>query len=178
MSRKLPSPPPTEDQVRRHWNAQDKSVSQPLYTRDPGVSIVSTPGEVGRIVEAAKQGETVPTYKLRNSEGIIPDPIARTSDLIIKSHKGMSKDKFSKLIASPLDQQCYLALYGEMTDYQRAQIWQRITKQAFDEQQAALAEAHRRHQLDQKRTEQMLKGISMQQRIVAAEAKRGKVSSE
>jgi len=49
-----------------------------------------------------------------------------------------------------------------MSDYQRAQIWQRIHKQAFDEQQAALAEAHRRHQLDQKKTDQLLKARSLQ----------------
>lgn len=175
MARKKTPPAPTPEQVEKHLKAQPKSVFQPLYTRDPCMTIVSTPGEVERIIEGAKEGEKVPAFKLRNTDEILPDPLARTSDLIIKHHKGMSKKAFAKLVASPLEQQCFLALYGEMTDYQRAQIWQRIHKQAFDEQQAALAEAHRRHALDQRKTEQLLKARSLQERIAAAEAKRGKV---
>ncbi|MBT0671276.1 hypothetical protein HT136_23170 [Novosphingobium profundi] len=174
MASKKLSPPPTQDQVDRHWKAQDKAVSQPLHTRDPGVTIANTEGDVSRIIDAARDGEKAPAYKLRNTIGIIDDPLARTSDLIVKHHKGMSAKEFTKLIGSPLEQQVYLALYGDMKDFQRAQIWQRISKQAFDEQQAALAEAHRRHALDQKRTDQMLKGIAMQERIEAAKAKRNK----
>lgn len=175
MAKNKTPPPPTQDQVDKHWKAQDKSVFQPLYTRDPGVSIVSTPGEVERVIEAAREGESVPAYKLRNTDQIVPDPLARTADLLKKAHKGMSKAEFTKLVGSTLDQQVYLALYGEMTDFQRAQIWQRIHKQAFDEQQAALAEAHRRHQVDQKRTDQLIAAKKLQQRIADAAAKRGQV---
>ena len=175
MAKNKTPPPPTQDQVDKHWKAQDKSVFQPPYTRDPGVSIVNHPGEVERVLEAAREGETEPVYKLRNTDGIIPDPLARTADLLKKAHRGMSKAEFTKLVGSTLDQQVYLALYGDMSDFQRAQIWQRIHKQAFDEQQAALAEAHRRHQLDQRKTEQLLKAKSLQQRIADAAAKRGKV---
>jgi hypothetical protein len=148
----------------------------PPYTRDPCVSIVTTPGEVSRILDAAKDGETVPTYMLRNSDGIVADPLARTADLLKKAHKGMMREAFAALVGSTLDQQCYLALYGDMSDYQRAQIWQRIHKQAFDEQQAALAEAHRRHQLDQKKTDQLLKAQDIQRRMIAAKAARHEVS--
>lgn len=175
MAKKTTSPPPTQAQVDKHWKAQEKSVFQPPYTRDPGLTIANTQGEVSRIVDAAREGEIAPAFKLRNGEKIQEDPIARTSELIVKAHKGMSKANFAKLVASPLDQQVYLALYGIMTDFQRAQIWQRIHKQAFDEQQAALAEAHRRHQLEQKRTDQLLKSRSMQERMLRAAAITGKV---
>lgn len=167
---------PTQAEVEKHLKAQPKSVFQKPYTRDPGVSIVTTKGEVERVIEGAKTGDTVPTYLLRNAGQPVPDPLARTADLLKKAHKGMSREDFSALVASTLDQQVYLALYGHMSDYQRAQIWQRIHKQAFDEQQAALAEAHRRHAIDQKKTDQLLKARSLQERITAAEAKRGKVA--
>ena len=175
MAKNETPPPPSPEQVKKHFQAQEKSVFQKPYTRDPGVTIVTTPGEVSRILDAAQQGETVSAFKLRNTDEILPDPVARASDLLQKAHGGMSGDDFAALVASPLDEQCRLALYGQMSDYQRAQIWQRIHKQAFEEQQAALAEAHRRHQLDQKKTDQLLKAKSLQQRMADAAAKRGKV---
>lgn len=175
MAKNKTPPPPSPEQVEKHFQAQQKSVFQKPYTRDPGVTIVSTQGEVARIIDAAREGETVPAFRLRNTDEILSDPVARTSDLLRKAHRGMEKADFAALIGSTLDQQCYLALYGHMSDYQRAQIWQRIHKQAFDEQQAALAEAHRRHQLDQKKTDQLLKARSLQERIADAAAKRGKV---
>lgn len=175
MAQNKTPPPPTQKQVDKHWGQQERSVSLPPNTRDPGVSIVGTQDEASRIIDAAREGETVPAFRLRNAEGIVADPIARTATLLKKAHGGMSREDFAALVGSTLDQQCYLALYGQMSDYQRAQIWQRIHKQAFDEQQAALAEAHRRHQLDQKKTDQLLKARSLQERMAAAAAKRGKV---
>ncbi|NWK96696.1 hypothetical protein DM806_13705 [Sphingobium lactosutens] len=172
MAQNKTPPPPTQKQVDKHWGQQERAVSRPLYETDPGVSIVTTQGEASRIIDAAREGATVPAFRLRNADGIVDDPLARTATLLKKAHGGMPREDFAALVSSTLDQQCYLALYGQMSDYQRAQIWQRIHKQAFDEQQAALAEAHRRHQLDQKQADQMLKGISMQQRIQEAEAKR------
>lgn len=168
-------PAPTQEQVDKHFNAQPKSVFQQPYTRDPGLTIANSKGEVERVIDAARDGETVPAFKLRHAEQPGPDPLARTADLLRKAHKGMSRDEFAALVNTTLDQQCYLALYGQMSDYQRAQIWQRIHKQAFDEQQAALAEAHRQHGIAQRKTDQLLKAKSLQERIAAAEAKRGKV---
>ncbi|OAH42777.1 hypothetical protein AX777_05935 [Sphingobium yanoikuyae] len=175
MARNKTPPPPTQAQVDKHWKAQEKSVFQPPYTRDPGLTIANTPGEVSRIVDAARDGEIVPAFKLRNGEQLIEDPVARTSELIVKAHKGMPKEDFAKLIASPLDQQIYHAHYGHMSDFQRCQVWARIEKQTFEKQQAALAEAHRIHQREQKKTDQLLKSRSMQERMLKAAAITGKV---
>ncbi|WP_031298939.1 hypothetical protein [Sphingobium lactosutens] len=172
MAQNKTPPPPTQKQVDKHWGQQERSVSLPPYTRDPGVSIVGTQDEASRIIDAAREGETVPAFRLRNADAIVADPIARTATLLKKAHGGMSREDFAGLVGSTLDQQCYLALYGHMSDYQRAQIWQRIHKQAFDEQQAALAEAHRRHERDRKMTTALMSARKMQQDILAAEAKR------
>jgi hypothetical protein len=166
---------PTADQVEQHWKAQEKSVFQAPYARDPGVTIANGVSDVERQLVAAQAGQTAPAFRLRNTDTIVADPLARTAELIRKAHDGLSEEEFKAVVASPLDELARLALYGKMSDYQRAQVWQKLYRQAFDEQQAALQEAHRAQQRDAKRTEQLLKGRALQERIEAAKAKRGKV---
>ena len=102
MAKNKTPPPPSPEQVEKHFQAQQKSVFQKPYSRDPGVTIVSTQGEVARIIDAAREGETVPAFKLRNTDEILADPVARTSDLLRKAHQGMEKADFAALIGSTL----------------------------------------------------------------------------
>ncbi|KKI22246.1 hypothetical protein XM50_00885 [Sphingomonas sp. Ag1] len=88
----------------------------------------------------------------------------------------MPADEFRQLVQTPIEQQAYLALYGDMKDHQRAAIWDKINKGVFEAQQAALQEAHRAHQRDAKRTDQLLKGRALQERIAQHAAKSGKVA--
>lgn len=179
MSRAKSPPPPTEEDVAKHLKAQPKSVFQKPFTRDPCVTIVNSKADVERQLLAAQGGDALPAYMLRNTDNdFIADPLARTCDLLRKAHAGMPEPDFKKLIRTPIDQQVYLALYGDMKDFQRATVWQKLGKQVFDEQQAALQEAHRKHQLAAKQTDQLLKARSLQERIADAAAKRGKVSRD
>ncbi|WP_146037248.1 hypothetical protein [Novosphingobium guangzhouense] len=77
MAKNKTPPPPTQEQVDKHWKGQDKSVFQKPYTRDPGVTIATTQGEITRLHDAAKDGETAPAFKLRNTEVILEDPVGR-----------------------------------------------------------------------------------------------------
>jgi hypothetical protein len=176
MSKNKPVIAPTTEQVELHLRAQTKSVFQKPFTRDPCVTIATSKSDVERQLIAAQSGDVAPAYMLRNSDNdFVADPLARTCDLLRKAHAGMKEKDFKKLIRTPTDEQVYLAMYGDMKDFQRATVWQRLHKQVFDEQQAALQETHRKHQLDAKRTDQLLKGRSMQERMAEAAAKRGKV---
>lgn len=75
MANNKTPPAPTENQVKRHWDAQDTSVFQKPFTRDPGVTIVNTQAEVDRQLLAARDGEAVPAYRLRNTDDILADPL-------------------------------------------------------------------------------------------------------
>lgn len=171
------NPEPTPEQVAKHFAAQERSVFVPPYTRDPGVTIARTRGEIDRQLGAAMNGQTANAFRLRNASNPQPDPLARMCQLLRAAHDGMPADEFRQLVQSPIEQQAYLALFGDMKDHQRAAIWDKVGKQVFEAQQAALMEAHRAHQRDAKRTDQLLKGRALQERIAQHAAKRGQVDS-
>lgn len=171
----MKNPEPTKSEVDRHFAAQEASIFVPPRTRDPGVTIANSKAEVERQIGAALTGQTAHAFRLRNASDPQPDPLARMCSLLKAAHEGMAADDFKQLIQSPIEQQAYLALYGDMKDHQRAAIWDKINKGVFEAQQAALQEAHRAHQRDAKRTDQLLKGRALQERIAQAAAKRGQV---
>lgn len=166
---------PTKAEVDKHYAAQEASVFVPPYTRDPGVTIAQTPAEVNRLIGSALNGQTANAFRLRNASEPQPDPLARMCQLLVAAHEGMAADEFKQLVQSPIEQQAYLALFGDMKDHQRAAIWDKINKGVFEAQQAALQEAHRAHQRDSKRTDQLLKGRALQERIAQHAAKRSPV---
>jgi len=168
-------PEPTTKQVQKHWDAQDPSVFVAPYSRDPGVTIARSRSDIDRQLSAAMSGRTANAFRLRNASEPQPDPLARMCSLLKAAHEGMVADEFSQLIQSPVEQQAFLALYGDMKDHQRAAIWDKVNKGVFEAQQAALQEAHRAHQRDAKRTDQLLKGRALQERIAHHAAKRGQV---
>lgn len=168
-------PEPTKAEVDKHFSAQERSIWVQPHSRDPGVTIAPTKGEVERQIGAALTGQTAHAFRLRNASEAQPDPLARMCSLLRAAHEGMEGSEFKQLVQTPLEQQAYLALFGDMKDHQRAAIWDKITKGVFEAQQAALQEAHRAHQRDAKRTDQLLKGRALQERIAQHAAKRGTV---
>lgn len=168
-------PEPTKAEVDRHFRAQEASVFVAPGTRDPGVTIAHSKAEVERQLGAAMTGQTAHAFRLRNASEAQPDPLARMCSLLKAAHEGLPADEFKKLVQTPIEQQAYLALFGDMKDHQRAAIWDKVNKGVFEAQQAALQEAHRAHQRDAKRTDQLLKGRALQERIAQHAAKRGTV---
>jgi hypothetical protein len=169
-------PEPTKAEVDKHFAQQERSIFVPPRHRDPGVTIAHTKAEVERQLGAAMTGQTAHAFRLRNASEPQPDPLARMCSLVKAAHEGMPADEFRQLVQTPIEQQAYLALYGDMKDHQRAAIWDKINKGVFEAQQAALQEAHRAHQRDAKRTDQLLKGRALQERIAQHAAKSGKVA--
>ncbi|CAN5118595.1 hypothetical protein BH11PSE5_BH11PSE5_03510 [soil metagenome] len=57
MAKNKTPPPPSPEQVKKNFQAQEKNVFQKPYTRDPGGTIVTTPGEVSCIMDAASRAK-------------------------------------------------------------------------------------------------------------------------
>lgn len=138
MKKQEPYNEPTDDQVKRHWKAQETSVFRAPKSRDKGLTIIPSPTAVGDIVQAETENGPVNTYKLKTPpDFIMDDPMRRVQDMIRRS-KQMTADEFWMLCETPLDLALYEYLFGEMRSSQRGTGLLQLNDAIFKAQQEAM----------------------------------------
>lgn len=165
---------PSPDECKRHFKAQEASVFRDPSKRDLGVSIVNTPAEAKAILQAELAGEPVTLPKLRNTAVDLVDPTARVQGQIRAIYKGkVSKEQFEGQIESPRDMLLYEIAFGDQTSNQKAKNLVALAKLLHEEQKLQEEILHRNRQLEQKRTDQLLRATRMADEMRAKKAKRG-----
>jgi hypothetical protein len=126
--------PPDDKEAKKHWLNQEAPLGRPFGTRDPGLTQVSSPGDIREIVTREAAGEQVPTYRQRTSSNL-PDPVARAQGLMRQfTQKGISADKFMKQCETVEDMILFMALYGDMADDKKGALYVKLSKILFDAQ--------------------------------------------
>lgn len=127
----------TKEETQKHWRAQPTSLFREPHRPDKGVQIIHDAGEMREVVETELSGTPAVTFRERNGAIDLSDPLRRSQGLI-RATKTLTAEEFREKCEEPEDLMLFYAVYGKMTDAQRAQNVGKLADIMLRKQQEAL----------------------------------------
>ncbi len=127
----------TKEEADKHWRGQPTSLFREPHKPDKGVQIIHDAGEMRGVIDTELSGTPAVTFRERNGATDILDPLRRSQGLI-RATKSLTAEEFREKCEEPEDLMLFYAVYGKMTDAQRAQNIGKLAEIAFRKQQEAL----------------------------------------
>jgi hypothetical protein len=162
--------PPDEKEAKRHWQAQEPSLSRLYNSKDKGLTQVSGPGEIAEIVTRELDEGPVAVYRQKTASNL-PDPVARSQWLIRKfTQEKVLADEFLPFCECAEDMVIYHARYGNMKDFPRGVLFQKYATSLFDKQKEVLKQNNIDRARDDRKTRNTLENQAKLQKLLDAGA--------